>query len=97
MANGKWDSLGWRRYLQNMWNPFSKNVDIKRITVFEPKLAALDILVVQLHCGPWDRRREGGCLVQRGALAEVMLLNESGLNSSILPAWSFIVREIRMR
>ena len=64
MANGKGDSLGWRWYLKSMWNPSSKNVDIKRISVFEPKLAAVGILVVQLHCEPWDRRREGGCLVQ---------------------------------
>ena len=80
-----------------MWNPFSKSVDIKRITVFEPKLAALDILAVQsciVDRGTGGERADAWC---SGALAEVMLLNESVLNSSILPAWSFIVREIRMR
>ena len=59
--------------------------------MFEPKLAAVDSgysIVVQLHCEPWDRgtgveRADARC---RAALAEVMLLNESGLNSSILHA-----------
>ena len=54
--------------------------------MFEPKLVGYSI-VVQLHCEPWDRagveRADARC---RAALAEVMLLNESGLNSSILHA-----------
>ena len=44
--------------------------------------------------GTGGERADAWC---SGALAEVVLLNESGLNSSILPALSFIVLEIRMR
>ena len=57
MANGKWDSLDWRVDIFRICETYClsyKKVDIKRISVFKPKLAALDsgYSLVQLHCEP---------------------------------------------